>query len=166
MLYKKLYDESDWCQNARHFYRSSPTTSHEVPCQEMRIEEMVFPVEGRQLYELDIQRILLWTPWTSPIFYQLYGPSGLTPDGPPRGPCHGPVRDNTASACYTISTCSFSWTLSHHLYFKITLISSFCSTSAYSSTSPATHCYLIHLHQLYFSQHSLLVCCLPCVIQF
>src|SRR5258708_36707500 len=35
-------------------------------------------------------------PMDPPIFYRLYGPSGLTPDGPPRGPCHGPVRDNTA----------------------------------------------------------------------
>ena len=34
-----------------------------------------------------------------------------------------------------------------------TLISSFCSTS------PATHCYSIHLHRLYFSQYSLLVHC-------
>src|SRR6266446_237312 len=82
MLYKKLYDESDWCQNACHFYRSSPTTSHEVPCQKMRIEEMVFPVEGRQLRTKGMNCIyngychgphgpphflpIVWTVWPDP----------------------------------------------------------------------------------------------------
>src|SRR5258708_38445618 len=84
MLYKKFYDESDGCKNARHFYRSSPTASHEVPCQKMRIEEMVFPVEGRQLRTKGMNCIYngyCRGPHGPPIFYRLYGPSGLTPQG-------------------------------------------------------------------------------------
>src|SRR5258708_26780443 len=49
-----------------------PTASHEVPCQKMGIEVMVFACRRQAqlctMYKLYIQRILPWTPWTPPFF--------------------------------------------------------------------------------------------------
>src|SRR5258705_11709242 len=73
-----------------------PTASHEVPCQKMGIEVMVFAcrrqAQLRTMYKLYIQRILPWTPWTPHFLLIVWTIRPANPGRTPQGsmPWTGP----------------------------------------------------------------------------
>src|SRR5258708_18958294 len=76
-------------------------------------------------------------PMDPPIFYRLYGPSGLTPDGPPGGPCHGPVRDNTVQNKHRLPE---NWPTAGVLVGIVNHLSHYQSTTRRSGIRCVPHC--------------------------